>query len=138
MLDPTQPTTAFCARLVLANTEQLHERIEHLCTRIRELESALRGAQAQLSQEEHPLLRSDLLQLKSPHIAYPNERTTTPQFAPTSDTTTEGTMPPCPSTGDTITGGGPTKRPEDESLIDAFGMFMFHLKHHKPFNPAPS
>ncbi|KAE9397439.1 hypothetical protein BT96DRAFT_957908 [Gymnopus androsaceus JB14] len=101
--DPPQPTTAFCARLVLANTEQLHERIEHLCTRIRELESALRGAQAQLSQEEHPLLRSDLLQLKSPHIAYPNERTTTPQFAPTSDTTTEGTMPPY------------------ESLIDAFG-----------------
>ncbi|THU97411.1 hypothetical protein K435DRAFT_828690 [Dendrothele bispora CBS 962.96] len=54
-------------RLVLSGTEELHERISSLCSRIRDLEEALASVQAKVSQEPHPLLRSDLLQLKAPH-----------------------------------------------------------------------
>ncbi|KAJ3984929.1 fungal-specific transcription factor domain-containing protein [Lentinula detonsa] len=100
-------------RLVLANTEQLHDRIEQLCSRIRELESALRNTQAQLSEEEHPLLRSELLQLKSPHIVYPNDGSA-PQIPFTS---IAGITRPSSSNGDTRL----NKKAEDENLIDAFG-----------------
>ncbi|KIK58189.1 hypothetical protein GYMLUDRAFT_45397 [Collybiopsis luxurians FD-317 M1] len=100
-------------RLVLANTEQLHERIEQLCSRIRELENALRAAQAQLSDEEHPLLRSELLGLKSPHAAYPAGGPA-PQ---TSFVSVADNVDPSASV-DTIS---PPKKPEDENLIDAFG-----------------
>ncbi|KAK7464152.1 hypothetical protein VKT23_006318 [Stygiomarasmius scandens] len=62
-------------RLVLSGTEELHERIYTLCSRIRELEEALASLQVQLSQDPHPLLRSDLLQLKVPH----NHGTQAPQ-----------------------------------------------------------
>ncbi|GAW04046.1 hypothetical protein LENED_005812 [Lentinula edodes] len=100
-------------RLVLANTEQLHDRIEQLCSRIRELESALRGAQAQLSEEEHPLLRSELLQLKSPHTVYPKSK---PDHQ-TADTSIASGTHPSPSQNDSSS----TTNPEDENLIDAFG-----------------
>ncbi|KLO07236.1 hypothetical protein SCHPADRAFT_881937 [Schizopora paradoxa] len=43
-------------RMVLANTEELHERIEILCGRIRALEDALKILQASVSTEPHPLL----------------------------------------------------------------------------------
>ncbi len=42
--------------MVLANTEELHERIEILCGRIRALEDALKVLQASVSIEPHPLL----------------------------------------------------------------------------------
>ncbi|KAF5387497.1 hypothetical protein D9757_006516 [Collybiopsis confluens] len=105
-------------RLVLANTEQLHERIEQLCSRIRELESALRGAQAQISDEEHPLLRSDLLGLKSPHASYPvRAQDLQPPFVSAVGAGVAHISMP----NNTLDSTGPTKKMEDENLIDAFG-----------------
>ncbi|KAJ7584119.1 hypothetical protein C8J56DRAFT_1095331 [Mycena floridula] len=53
-------------RLVLAKTEELHDRIDTLCARIQDLETALRSLQKEVSSEPHPLLSHDLLQLKAP------------------------------------------------------------------------
>ncbi|KAF8899388.1 fungal-specific transcription factor domain-containing protein [Infundibulicybe gibba] len=61
-------TTGKGNRMVLANTEELHDRIESLSTRIRELEDALRTLQESVSSSPHPLLvpqdglRSSLIQ----------------------------------------------------------------------------
>ncbi|KAF9528164.1 fungal-specific transcription factor domain-containing protein [Crepidotus variabilis] len=48
-------------RLVLANTEELHERIHQMASRNRELESALRDLQKRVSDDPHPLLQTNLL-----------------------------------------------------------------------------
>ncbi|KAK2462887.1 hypothetical protein APHAL10511_005085 [Amanita phalloides] len=48
-------------RLVLANTEELHDQIDTMSSRIRQLERALRDLQSSVSVEPHPLLQSDLL-----------------------------------------------------------------------------
>ncbi|KAG7451871.1 uncharacterized protein BT62DRAFT_959771 [Guyanagaster necrorhizus] len=105
-------------RLILANTEQLHERIEHLCSRIRDLENALKMIQATVSPEPHPLLRADLLQLKSPQSTLPTQN---------------GLAGPSVTIGPTSTSvnsqstylGFSTEpqqvRSEDENFIDAFG-----------------
>ncbi|KAG9222051.1 hypothetical protein CCMSSC00406_0008036 [Pleurotus cornucopiae] len=81
-------------RLVLANTEELHDRIDTLCARIRELEDALRTLQASVSTTPHPLLSNDLLSARSPQQ---------PTDAPTPPTTNASHV-------------------EEESMIDAFGM----------------
>ncbi|KAH9922800.1 uncharacterized protein BXZ73DRAFT_51319 [Epithele typhae] len=47
------------SRFILANTEQLHEKIKSMSARIRELEDALRDVQG-----GHPLLREELLLIK--------------------------------------------------------------------------
>ncbi|TDL21914.1 hypothetical protein BD410DRAFT_789344 [Rickenella mellea] len=44
------------SRLVLTNTEQLHDQVESLQTRVRQLEDALRTLQATVSIHPHPLL----------------------------------------------------------------------------------
>lgn len=49
---------------MLANTEQLHEKITDLSHRVRSLEDAL--AVAHNSEERHPLLSDELLQIKNP------------------------------------------------------------------------
>jgi hypothetical protein len=51
---------------VLANTEELHEKIIQLQDRISSLENALATLQAAHSSQPHPLLREDLLELKAP------------------------------------------------------------------------
>jgi hypothetical protein len=51
---------------VLANTEELHEKIIQLQDRISNLENALGTLQAAHSSQPHPLLREDLLDLKAP------------------------------------------------------------------------
>ncbi|KZV82711.1 hypothetical protein EXIGLDRAFT_843477 [Exidia glandulosa HHB12029] len=54
-------------RFILADTKQLHERIEELSNRIRELEDALKASHAgNGSSSPHPLLRDELLHLKAP------------------------------------------------------------------------
>ena len=56
-------------RFILANTEQLHEKIKSMSERIRSLEDALQQLQSQHSSEPHPLLRSELLAIKrSPEL----------------------------------------------------------------------
>jgi hypothetical protein len=55
-------------RFVLASTEELHEKIDELADRVRQLEDALRYAHSHLSplSEPHPLLTEDLLKIKAP------------------------------------------------------------------------
>ncbi|QRW02938.1 Fungal specific transcription factor domain [Ceratobasidium sp. AG-Ba] len=59
-------TTGKGNRFVLANTEELHEKIIQLQDRISSLENALGTLQAAHSSQPHPLLREDLLELKAP------------------------------------------------------------------------
>ena len=82
-------------RMVLANTEELHERIETLCIRIRLLEDALRTLQASVSTHPHPLLSNGLL------------------------------LPPLPSDTRPVGESSPQQPldiDEEETLLDAFGM----------------
>ena len=61
----TQPMNRF----ILANTEQLHDKIKVMSERIRKLEEALKTDHSQLTGSEHPLLRQDLLSIKkSPEL----------------------------------------------------------------------
>jgi hypothetical protein len=105
--------------LVLANTEELHDRIELLCSRIRELEDALKSLQGTVSEAPHPLLRPDLLQLKAPQVS---------ASAPSTSSTPNTSSPPHdtqpPADGPDISELLPTKT-EDESFIDAFGTTVF-------------
>lgn len=54
--------THICQRFVLANTEELHEKITQMSDRIRRLED---GVMALSGSDSHPLLSSDLLKIKS-------------------------------------------------------------------------
>ncbi|KAH8104572.1 fungal-specific transcription factor domain-containing protein [Cristinia sonorae] len=57
------------SRFILANTEQLHDKIKCMSERIRQLEEALHSLQSQLSPNEHPLLSQELLLIKkSPEL----------------------------------------------------------------------
>lgn len=53
-------------RFVLANTQELHEKISVLSNRVRELEDGLAESHALNSGQTHHLLREDLLQIKRP------------------------------------------------------------------------
>ncbi|KAF8074745.1 hypothetical protein FPV67DRAFT_1408589 [Lyophyllum atratum] len=59
-------TTGKGNRFVLANTESLHEKINQLSNRVRQLEDALSQSHALHSSFSHPLLTDDLLQIKRP------------------------------------------------------------------------
>jgi hypothetical protein len=50
---------------ILANTEELHAKIAEMSERIQQLEDALAYLQSSISADNHPLLRSDLLRIKS-------------------------------------------------------------------------
>ncbi|RDB24336.1 putative transcriptional regulatory protein C1F7.11c [Hypsizygus marmoreus] len=97
-------------RLVLANTEELHDRIEQLCTRIRELENALRSLQESVSQEPHPLLQNGILQPTpsqpfQPSPPMPISTSTTPPRSEERLANTESNI----------------NQAEEDSFIDAFG-----------------
>jgi hypothetical protein len=51
---------------ILASTQELHEKITELCSRIRDLEDALRTSHIQNSSEPHPLLSEEQLRIKAP------------------------------------------------------------------------
>lgn len=57
-------------RFILANTEQLHEKIIQLGDRVRQLEEALEAAQSSSSNQPHPLLSPDLLRIKTSQDLY--------------------------------------------------------------------
>ncbi|KII85775.1 hypothetical protein PLICRDRAFT_56260 [Plicaturopsis crispa FD-325 SS-3] len=59
-------TTGQGNRFVLASTQELHEHISNLSTRVRELEDALRSSHSQITPERHPLLSDELLRIKAP------------------------------------------------------------------------
>lgn len=48
-------------RLVLSGTEELHDKIDQMASRNRELENALRDLQKKVSDDSHPLLSTELL-----------------------------------------------------------------------------
>ncbi|KAK7051522.1 hypothetical protein VNI00_004496 [Paramarasmius palmivorus] len=114
--------------LVLANTEELHERISKLCARVRELEDALKEALG----PTHPLLREELLGLKMPQgvggggaganrSASPPETTMGMTLMDMSciDTTTTTS-----SSSNHITPNTPPTPPADptpDTLLDSFG-----------------
>jgi hypothetical protein len=54
-----------CSRFILANTEQLHDKIVELSERVRQLEDALGDLQSKVSDASHPLLAPELLRLKT-------------------------------------------------------------------------
>lgn len=58
-------TTGQGTRFVLADTEKLHKKIAEMSDRIRQLEDALAILQGTVTREPHPLLRRDLLSIKS-------------------------------------------------------------------------
>ncbi|KAF7347219.1 Zn(2)-C6 fungal-type domain-containing protein [Mycena venus] len=107
-------------RLVLANTEELHNRIEHLCSRIRDLEDALRTLQETVSDRPHPLLRTDLLHIKA--IPYPMQ--------PASEGTSSSSSDSRNSASSTLASDeipDPAQRTEEENFIDAFGTLTIGL-----------
>src|SRR5258708_28602195 len=53
-------------RFVLASTQELYEKITELCSRVRDLEDALRTMHAQNSKDPEPLLTDELLRVKAP------------------------------------------------------------------------
>ena len=62
-------------RMILANTEELHDKIEELLDRIRSLEDALRTLQASVSTQPHPLLAHLPVDAPSPSVAPPAPQT---------------------------------------------------------------
>lgn len=73
-VDAKLPEPYHTLSFVLASTQDLHEKISELCSRVRELEDALREAHVRLSPpspqghppQQHPLLTEDLLRIKMP------------------------------------------------------------------------
>lgn len=59
-------TDLFHGRFVLANTEDLHDKIGQLSNRVRALEDALAESHASVSHDPHPLLTEELLRIKHP------------------------------------------------------------------------
>jgi len=53
-------------RFILSNTEELHEEIQRLRGRVKDLETALADMQAHVSTDPHPLLKDPLVLLSPP------------------------------------------------------------------------
>ncbi|KAF9049458.1 hypothetical protein BDZ89DRAFT_1032938 [Hymenopellis radicata] len=53
------------SRFILANTQELHDRISQLGDRVRQLEDGLGALQSTVSHETHPLLTPELLRIKN-------------------------------------------------------------------------
>ncbi|KAH8080733.1 fungal-specific transcription factor domain-containing protein [Cristinia sonorae] len=58
-------TTGQGTRFILADTDRLHQKITAMSDRIRQLEDALAILQSSVSRDQHPLLRRELLDIKS-------------------------------------------------------------------------
>ncbi|KAJ2931854.1 hypothetical protein H1R20_g5236, partial [Candolleomyces eurysporus] len=58
------------SRFILANTEQLHEKIAQLSERVRQLEDGLQTVQSRVSNQPHPLLAPELLKIKTSQELY--------------------------------------------------------------------
>ena len=87
--------------MILANTEELHEKNDRLRCRVRELEDALRAMQASAAPEQqHPLLQDELLQLKVPVTGHGDDQQ--------------------PQTGSVAT------KVDDDDIADTFGMLFDH------------
>lgn len=101
-------------RLILANTEELHHQIDLLRSRNRELENALQLMQENVSDQPHPLLRTDTLRIPTLHhdSSSAGPSTSSSSKSPTASRISPITDPPAP-TESTLE--------EDHHTIDAFG-----------------
>lgn len=105
-------------RFVLANTEALHEKINALANRVRQLEDGLAEAHSHNSHAPHPLLSEELLKIKRP---LERERQDVPQ------------VDEKPETEDTIDSLGSlcvwsTAYSSIDNGIDCAFITQFHLK----------
>ncbi|PPR06258.1 hypothetical protein CVT24_000929 [Panaeolus cyanescens] len=97
-------------RLVLANTEELHEQIDSLSTRNRELEKALRALQANMSSDPHPLLQSDTIRLTLQPDSSPSQSASSSSKSPTASS---GPAPADPMDIE--------EEEEEHTRVDAYG-----------------
>lgn len=102
-------------RMVLANTEELHDQIDNLCVRIRSLEHALETLQKTVSDQPHPLLRTDILHPSSSEspLSMPGARTSGPS-------STIGSTSRSETISDTSL---------ENAIIDAFGVYFSGQSH---------
>ncbi|KAF7321290.1 Zn(2)-C6 fungal-type domain-containing protein [Mycena kentingensis (nom. inval.)] len=103
-------------RLVLANTEELHQRIETLCSRIRELEDGLRTLNDSCTDIPHALLHSDLLQIKLMATSHFRENVSNNHEGATAASSSSPPSLSLQNGLDPVQG-----RSEEENFIDAFG-----------------
>ncbi|KIM38235.1 hypothetical protein M413DRAFT_248465 [Hebeloma cylindrosporum] len=104
-------------RLILANTEQLHERIDHISARNRELENALRTLQQAVSDQPHPLLSMDVLRINTTaqHGSSSGPSTSSSSKSPSASRISPTTHPPNPTE---------VKQDDEQNVIDAFGTLI--------------
>lgn len=100
-------------RLVLANTEHLHDRIEQISARNRELESALRMLQETVSDQPHPLLSMDLLRINTTQGSSSGPSTASSSKSPSTSRISPTTHPPNQTE---------VKQDDEQNVIDAFGV----------------
>jgi hypothetical protein len=113
-------------KMILANTEELHDRIDAVSARNRELENALRTLQESLSDQPHPLLlEKDVLNLRI---------NTTPLG--TSSSTSSGASTSSSSKSPSASRISPAVQPsaasqvkleEEQNVLDAFGLQLSFL-----------
>jgi len=98
--------------MILAGTEQLHERISQISARNRELEKALRTLQGTVSDQPHPLLvlriNTQQESPSAPSTSSSNKSSSTSQISPI-------THPPDPAE---------VKLDDEQNMIDAFGVWF--------------
>ena len=82
-------------RFILANTEQLHEKITQLSDRVRQLEEALETVQSTNTDRPHPLLAPDLLRIKTSQDLYGVHQSAAPPLPDSSTSYKE--RPPDPA-----------------------------------------
>ncbi|KAF8886430.1 fungal-specific transcription factor domain-containing protein [Gymnopilus junonius] len=112
-------------RLVLANTEELHDRIEQLSSRNRDLEKALRKLQGTVSDQPHPLLGADLLKLNFQHgSSSSGPSTSSSSKSPSTSRVSPTTHPPEPMD---------VTMDEDHNIIDAYGTLAINRRGESSF-----
>ena len=100
-------------RLILANTEQLHERIDQISDRNRELENALRTLQETVSDQPHPLLSMDVLRINTTQGLSSGPSTSSSSKSPSTSRISPTTHPPNQTE---------VKQDDEQNVIDAFGV----------------
>ncbi|KAG6827101.1 hypothetical protein H0H92_013213 [Tricholoma furcatifolium] len=109
-------------RLILANTEELHDRIDTLCARNRELEAALRIAQQLVSDQPHPLLQKNGTQPIAPRDTAPSSNATPLKVLSVASSEPTADHPRSYTEAD------------DENLVDAFGTLTLGARGQSSFH----
>jgi hypothetical protein len=108
-----------CIRYVLANTTELHARIDRMIRRVRELEHGLGQLQATVSNEEHPLLRDDHPLKDTSVAAAVAEATANGSLPPRTDGASASASSPAASSPEASSAD-----PAGDEFIDSFGAYF--------------